>query len=201
MIGYEHIMKMYRDGVVAFRMKDVVKATGISEQAIRRDIKKLIKDGIIIEIKKGIYAFSKYNQFQIACAIAKMHTNNYYIGSAGAMDFNKMTEQIPAVFIIITDNYRDKIKIKGETFIYRIRRNKKAFTGYIEKDGVRWSNKAKTVADMFESKNFHDPSGIIEIIRENKIPKNDIEKYFKQMNYQKYKEIFNYVFSGWHGKR
>lgn len=186
MIANDCINRMYNNGVIAFKIKDVKKITGISETAIRNDIRAMIARGAcgIIQIKKGIYAFDKYNEFQIGCTVAKMHTNNYYIARYGAMSFNEMTEQIPTKITIFTDNYRDDIMIKGVKFRFRIRRNKNSFFGIREKDGMRWSDRVKTAVDTIEDKNF-SPSFTITTMANNKIGSADIKKYFKKTKYKK----------------
>lgn len=107
--------------------------------AIRKVLSRLVKEGCLIRILRGMYKKPNYNNFiqreipaspdEVAKALAR--ANNWTIGPKGdaALNILGLSTQVPAVYHYISDGPNKNVNYEGITIAFKKRSNKE-ISGY-----------------------------------------------------------------------
>jgi predicted transcriptional regulator of viral defense system len=153
--------KLIIDELKIVTAQDIQKLAQLIGKDGHRSIDYLQRHGFIFRILKGIFYikspeerernFFQYSIYEIiAMAMKVKGVRNWYFGLETAFKFNDMTHEYFSVNYAITDSYRTTkvIEIIGMKFQF-IKWSKNHFGfGIIKKDGLRYSDKEKTVLDL-----------------------------------------------------
>lgn len=140
-----------------------------------RSLKYLQEHGYIFRILKGIFYVKSPEERErnfFECSIYEMVSKalntkgvaHWYFGLETALKLNNMTHEYFAINYVITNSYRTTkvIQILGSSFQF-FKWNKKYFTyGITRSNGLRYSDKEKTVLDMTYKR--YRKSGTIDVV-------------------------------------
>jgi predicted transcriptional regulator of viral defense system len=131
------------------------------EKKYPRSLKYLQEKKYIYRILKGIFYvkspeerernYFQLSQFEmISMALQIKGVKNWYFGLETALKINNMTHEYFTVNYVITDSYRTTkiIQILDSKFKFIKRRKENFKFGIIKKNGLRYSDKEKTVLDL-----------------------------------------------------
>lgn len=163
---------MHKNGIDAlkrypvFGIKDIANALKKSREYASLVAYRLKKRGEIQEIEKGKYTFES-DPFVVASWIVWPS----YISSWAALNYYKLTEQLPFVIHVISTRKRKKKRVYfGNATIEFIKIRQGAFFGYrrvvYQGSGIFVAEKEKAVVDAFMAKKM-SLSEAAEIVKEN----------------------------------
>jgi len=151
-----------------------------SYDAVRKALSRLVRDGKLIRVIRGIYKKPNFNEFlqievpvspdDLARAIAR--SNNWTIGPKGdaALNILGLTTQVPAVYHYISDGPSKKVLYEGISIVFHKRSNK-IVSGYSYKtiliiESIRSIGPERMNSDVIR--------GIV-----NKCSKNDLKSLYE----------------------
>ncbi len=144
---------------------------------------RLKKSGIIHEIEKG-----KYTMEEDSFLVASWITWPSYISGWSALNYYKLTEQLPfTIHVITTRKRKNKIAVYGNSRIEFIKIKKSAFFGFerviYQNKEIYIAEKEKALVDALATKKM-SLGEAIDIIKNNgkKINKNKLFSYAKIIN-------------------
>ena len=122
-----------KDNVIYF--DEAVKITDLSRESLRVVFNRLEKSGVLERIEKGKYLIipigaekGKYTLNEFVIGSTLLNKNNYSIGYWSALHHHGLTEQIPNIVFIQTNERKKKTNIKVFGLNYKIIRIKKGYT-------------------------------------------------------------------------
>lgn len=185
-----------KDNIIYF--DDAVKITDLSRESLRVVFSRLEKAGVLERIEKGKYLVipigaekGRYTLNEFVIGASLLNSDHYSIGYWSALHHHGLTEQIPNIIYIQTDERKKKTSIKVFGITYRIIRIKKEKIFGIQKlwfenKPINITNKEKTIIDCLEKPQYC--GGLIEVfkalnnIKDEKYSKENLVNYALRMN-------------------
>ncbi len=185
-----------KDNIIHF--DEAVKITDLSRESLRVVFTRLEKAGILERIEKGKYLVipigaekGKYTLNEFVIGASLLNTNNYSISYWSALHHYGLTEQIPNVVFIQTDERKKKTNIKVFGVNYKIIRvNKDKIFGiqklWFQNKAINITDKEKTIIDCLDKPQYC--GGLIEVfkalnnIKDEKYSKEKLIDYALKMN-------------------
>ncbi len=127
----------------------------------KRSLNYLLEEGYIVRILRGFFYIrsmeERYRKTQdlstyqlVARALERKGIKNWYFALETALKLNLMTHEYFLRNYVVTDSYRTTkvIQVLGQDFLF-IKRGEKQFDhGLVNKDGIWYSDRIKTILDL-----------------------------------------------------
>jgi len=185
-----------KDNVIYF--DEAVKITDLSRESLRVVFNRLEKSGVLERIEKGKYLIipigaekGKYTLNEFVIGSTLLNKNNYSIGYWSALHHHGLTEQIPNIVFIQTNERKKKTNIKVFGLNYKIIRIKKEKIFGIQKlwfedKPINITEREKAIIDCLDKPQYC--GGVIEVfkalnnIKDEEYSKEKLVNYALRMN-------------------
>ena len=137
---------------------DIARKIGKNE---KRSLNYLLEEEYVVRILRGFFYIRSIEErsrntqdpsiYQlVAMALKKKEVGRWYFALETSLKLNLMTHEYYLTNYVITDSYRTTkvIRIIDHDFLFIKRGNENFDHGLIKKDGIRYSDKTKTLLDL-----------------------------------------------------
>lgn len=128
-----------------FTTADLQKITGLAKNSLKVSVYRLVKKGILIKIKRGVFQLA-FNQVDVK-KIANQLYYPSYLSFESALSYYGILSQIPYAQTFATPKRSKKITLWETEVVYR-QLSKELFFGYTFLDGIYLAEPEKALLDQ-----------------------------------------------------